>query len=200
MMIASDLSRCVVVAALALADATGHLTSRCGSSSRCSTGSATASSSPARAVQPAAKEGTFREIRSGVRYVSNIPWLWVTITLFAVILMLQLAPQQVLMPELVHEHFDRGVGAYGFLVTMFGAGTVTGTLLFGQLQPGKRRGVVNYSFWLVNTSQSRRSRCRPGSSLPRFSHSCAASASASASRCGRRCCRSSSRITCCRAS
>jgi MFS family permease len=151
MMIASDLSRCVVVAALALADATGHLTSRCGSSSRCSTGSATASSSPARAVQPAAKEGTFREIRSGVRYVSNIPWLWVTITLFAVILMLQLAPQQVLMPELVHEHFDRGVGAYGFLVTMFGAGTVTGTLLFGQLQPRKRRGVVNYSFWLVNS-------------------------------------------------
>jgi MFS family permease len=105
----------------------------------------------ARAVQPAAKEGTFREIRSGVHYVSSIPWLWVTITLFAVILMLQLAPQQVLMPELVREHFDRGVGAYGFLVTMFGVGTVTGTLLFGQLQPRKRRGVVNYSFWLVNS-------------------------------------------------
>ena len=101
-------------------------------------------------MQPTAKE-TAREIRSGVRYVSNIPWLWVTITLFAVILMLQLAPQQVLMPELVHEHFDRGVGAYGFLVTMFGAGTVTGTLLFGQLQPRKRRGVVNYSFWLLNS-------------------------------------------------
>ena len=36
-------------------------------------------------------------------------------------------------------------------MTMFGAGTVTGTLLFGQLQPRKRRGVVNYSFWLVNS-------------------------------------------------
>ena len=80
-----------------------------------------------------------------MRYVARIPWLWVTITLFAVILMLQLAPQQVLMPELVHEHFDRGVGAYGFLVTMFGVGTVSGTLAFGQLQPRKRRGVVNYS-------------------------------------------------------
>jgi len=219
MMIASDLSRCVVVATLALADATGHLTftlllvltflnglgdgfffpavggivplvveqnalpsansligvARWGSfiigpALAAGLYSATGSSVvfaldaasflvsaallwrlKARAVQPTAKEGTFREIGSGVRYVSNIPWLWVTITLFAVILMLQLAPQQVLMPELVHEHFGRGVGAYGFLVTMFGAGTVTGTLLFGQLQPRRRRGVVNYSFWLVNS-------------------------------------------------
>jgi MFS family permease len=104
-----------------------------------------------RAVEPEPGEGTFREIASGVRYVAKIPWLWVTITLFAVILMLQLAPQQVLMPALVHEHFDRGVGAYGFLVTMFGVGTVIGTLAFGQLQPRKRRGLVNYTFWLVNS-------------------------------------------------
>src|SRR5439155_19266827 len=83
-----------------------------------------------RAVEPETREGTVREIAAGVRYVARIPWLWVTITLFAVILMLQLAPQQVLMPALVHEHFDRGVGAYGFLVTMFGAGTVSGTLAF----------------------------------------------------------------------
>ncbi len=105
----------------------------------------------ARAVQPETREGTFKEIASGVRYVAKIPWLWVTITLFAVILMLQLAPQQVLMPALVHEHFDRGVGAYGFLVTVFGIGTVSGTLAFGQLQPRRRRGLVNYSFWLVNS-------------------------------------------------
>jgi MFS family permease len=104
-----------------------------------------------RAVEPDAKEGTVREIAAGVRYVAKIPWLWVTISLFALILMLQLAPQQVLMPALVDEHFDRGVGAYGFLVTAFGIGTVTGTLCFGQLQPRKRRGIVNYSFWLLNS-------------------------------------------------
>ena len=104
-----------------------------------------------RAVEPEEKEGTAREIAAGIRYVAKIPWLWVTITLFAVILMLQLAPQQVLMPALVDQHFHRGVGAYGFLVTAFGLGTVTGTLAFGQLQPRRRRGVVNYSFWLVNS-------------------------------------------------
>jgi MFS family permease len=104
-----------------------------------------------RAVEPEAKEGTVREITAGVRYVAGIPWLWVTIALFAVILMLQLAPQQVLMPELVSDHFNRGVGAYGLLTTAFGVGTVTGGLAFGQSQPRRRRGVVNYAFWLANS-------------------------------------------------
>ncbi len=104
-----------------------------------------------RAVEPEAKEGTVREIAAGVRYVAGIPWLWVTIALFAVILMLQLAPQQVLMPELVSDHFGRGVGAYGLLTTAFGIGTVTGGLAFGQSQPRRRRGVVNYAFWLANS-------------------------------------------------
>ena len=104
-----------------------------------------------RAVEPEAKEGTVREIAAGVRYVAGIPWLWVTITLFALILMLQLAPQQVLMPELVSDHFDRGVGSYGVLTAVFGLGTVSGTLAFGQSQPRRRRGLVNYAFWLVNS-------------------------------------------------
>jgi MFS family permease len=65
--------------------------------------------------------------------------------------MLQLAPQQVLMPALVREHFGRGVTAYGLLTTIFGAGSVVGTLAFGQFQPRRRRGLVNYTFWLVNS-------------------------------------------------
>lgn len=64
-------------------------------------------------IDTASSEGTLREIGAGVRYVAGVPWLWVTITLFAVVLMLQLAPQQVLLTELVRDHFDRGVGAFG---------------------------------------------------------------------------------------
>ena len=104
-----------------------------------------------RPLEPAPSEGTLREILAGVRYVSRIPWLWVTICLFAVVLMLQFAPQQVLMPKLVSHHFHRGVGAYGLLVSLIGVGTVTGTLLFGQLQPRRRRGLISYSLWLVNS-------------------------------------------------
>jgi DHA3 family tetracycline resistance protein-like MFS transporter len=97
------------------------------------------------------KESALSDIATGVRYVARYPWLWVTITLFAVILMLQLAPQQVLMPALIRDHFGRGVTAYGLLTTIFGAGTVVGTLTFGQFQAKRRRGLVNYTFWFVNS-------------------------------------------------
>lgn len=104
-----------------------------------------------RFTQPSERQGTVREIVEGGRYVAGVPWLWVTITLFAVVLMLQLAPQQVLMPKLIHDHFGRSVGAYGLLMTLVGVGTVTGTLLFGQLQPRRRRGVLTYALFLVNS-------------------------------------------------
>src|SRR6266545_4454480 len=104
-----------------------------------------------RVVQREVREGAFREIAEGVRYVSRVPWLWVTIALFAVILMLQLAPQQVLLPALVKDHFHRGVTAYGLLTTLVGVGSVTGTVAFGQWPPRRRRGIVNYTFWLFNS-------------------------------------------------
>jgi MFS family permease len=105
-----------------------------------------------RVIEAAEREGTLREIVSGARYVARVPWLWVTIVLFGVVLMLQLAPQQVLMPKLVTTQWHRGVGAYALLTTLMGVGTVAGTLLFGQLQPRRRRGVVSYVFWVVNSA------------------------------------------------
>jgi MFS family permease len=104
-----------------------------------------------RPVEPSPAEGTLREIWAGMRYVSRVPWLWVTISLFAVVLMLQFAPQQVLMPKLVSDHFHRGVGAYGLLTSLIGLGTVLGTLLYGHLQPQRKRGVLSYAIWLVNS-------------------------------------------------
>src|SRR2546423_3836298 len=104
-----------------------------------------------RAVDRSTGETTVRQIREGARYVSGIPWLWVTITLFAVILMLQLAPQQVLLPKLVKDHFNHGVGAYGVLSMMVGVGTLVGTLAFGHLQPRRRRGVLTYWLFVINS-------------------------------------------------
>jgi MFS family permease len=104
-----------------------------------------------RLIERPSRAGTLREIHEGARYVARIPWLWVTISLFGVVITLQYAPQQVLLPKLVHEHFDRGVGAYGLLTTFLGVGTVLGTLAFGQLQPRRKRGVVAYGVWLVNS-------------------------------------------------
>jgi MFS family permease len=96
-------------------------------------------------------EGTFRAIAGGARYVAGVPWLWVTIALFAVVLMLQFAPQQVLLPKMVDERWHRGVGSYALLTTLLGVGTVVGTLAFGQLQPRRRRGVLTYGVFIVNS-------------------------------------------------
>jgi len=104
-----------------------------------------------RVVERAEPEGTLDGIVAGGRYVARVPWLWVTISLFGVVLMLQFAPQQVLAPKLVTEQWGRGVQAYALLTTFLGAGTVVGTLLFGQLQPHRRRGVLFYAVFLVNS-------------------------------------------------
>jgi MFS family permease len=104
-----------------------------------------------RVAQRAAAEGTFREIGAGIRYVAGVPWLWVTIALFAFVLMFQWAPIQVLTPKLVHTHFDLGVGAYGFIFSMLGAGMIVGAVAFAQLNPQRRRGLLSYVIWIVNS-------------------------------------------------
>jgi len=104
-----------------------------------------------RASEPSAAEGTFREIRSGIRYVANVPWLWVTISLFAFVLMFQWAPIQVLTPKLIREHFDLGVRAYGLVFSAIGAGMIVGSVLFAQINPRRRRGLISYLIWMLNS-------------------------------------------------
>ena len=105
-----------------------------------------------RALEPAEPEGALREIAAGIRYVAGDPWLWITIALFSVFLMVVLAPYQVLMPSIVEHHFGRGVGSYGILMTFQGAGMVAGTIAFGQLNPRRRRGLLSYALWIVNSA------------------------------------------------
>jgi MFS family permease len=104
-----------------------------------------------RVAERAAPEGTFKEIWAGIRYVGGIPWLWLTITLFAFVLMFQWAPIQVLTPKLVREHFHLGVSAYGLVFSMLGAGMIVGAAAFGQLNPRRRRGLASYLIWMVNS-------------------------------------------------
>jgi MFS family permease len=96
------------------------------------------------------EHGALRSVGAGLRYVASVPWLWVTIVLFSLFLMLVLSPIQVLMPKLVHEHFHRGIGAYGLLQVAQGLGMIVGTVLFAQLDPRRRRGVVSYVIWTTN--------------------------------------------------
>jgi MFS family permease len=103
-----------------------------------------------RAIEPEPGEGTVKEILAGARYVASIPWLWVTILLAALVLMLVMAPLQALMPQLIKDNFDRGVGSYGLIFTFQAAGMVLGTIIFGQTNPRTHRVVLTYVAWAVN--------------------------------------------------
>lgn len=98
------------------------------------------------------REGALREIAVGIRYVASVPWLWVTISLFSVFLMLVIAPFQVLLPEIVEQHFQRGVGAYGLLFAFQGVGMVVGALTFAHTAPRRHRGVLSYVLWVVTAA------------------------------------------------
>jgi MFS family permease len=104
-----------------------------------------------RAAERAESVGTLREIWTGIRYVAGIPWLWVTITLFAFVLMFQWAPIQVLTPKLVRDHFDLSVRAYGVIFSMLGAGMIVGAVTFAQTNPRRRRGLISYLIWMLNS-------------------------------------------------
>jgi MFS family permease len=104
-----------------------------------------------RVAERAESVGTLREIWAGIRYVGGIPWLWVTITLFAFVLMFQWAPIQVLTPKLVRDHFHLSVKAYGVIFSMLGAGMIVGAVTFAQTNPRRRRGLISYLIWMVNS-------------------------------------------------
>ena len=103
-----------------------------------------------RAIEPEPGEGTLREIFAGARYVASIPWLWVTIGLAALVLMLVMAPYQALLPQLVKDNFNRGVGSYGLIFSIQAAGMVLGTIVFGQTNPRRHRVVLTYVAWAIN--------------------------------------------------
>jgi len=105
-----------------------------------------------RPQERASDDGTLRAIREGFRYIAGVPWLWITIALFAFVLMLQWASIQVLTPKLVREHFDLGVGAYGLIFSLIGGGMIIGSFLVGQLDLRRRRGVISYLIWITNSA------------------------------------------------
>ena len=88
----------------------------------------------------------------GLRYVLEVPWLWITIRTFSVLLMVGFAALQVLLPKLVEQEWHGGVGSYGLLFTLQGIGMVIGSVVLAQTAPARRRGVLIYWLFFVNSA------------------------------------------------
>jgi MFS family permease len=96
------------------------------------------------------REGALRELGAGFRYVMGEPWIWTGIAMATVILMIAMTPYQALLPELVREHFDRGVGSYGLLFSLMAVGMVAGSLTFARWNPRRNRVILCYAAFAVN--------------------------------------------------
>jgi MFS family permease len=105
-----------------------------------------------RVFEPEATKGLWRELTTGFEYVVQVHWLWRTIATFTLVLMTGFAAMQVLLPKLVEQEWNGGVGAYGLLFTLQGVGMVIGSVVLAQAAPGRRRGVLIYGLFAVNAA------------------------------------------------
>lgn len=99
-------------------------------------------------ICPAADRGEemnfVAELKEGVRYVVSVPWLWITISIFALVVVATTAPVAVGLPLLVRERFDDDVRQLGALYTASAVGAVVAALAMGRVTTFRRRGVLAY--------------------------------------------------------
>lgn len=100
--------------------------------------------SPRRLPAPP-RESARSELAAGFRFVGSVPFLWITITVSCLLLMIQVAPFQVLLPDMVKNEWGRGAGSYGILTAAAGAGMIVGALLFGTLVPRRHRTLLIFA-------------------------------------------------------
>ena len=79
-----------------------------------------------------------------------MPWLWAGIAIATFILMIAMAPYTALLPQLVDERYDRGVGSYGLLFSLMAVGLVAGSLTFARRNPRRRRVVLCFTAFGLN--------------------------------------------------
>jgi MFS family permease len=88
------------------------------------------------------------ELREGWSEVRSRAWVWVTLVVFALALLLCFAPWTALGPTVAEDRFG-STGIYGLLAAAIGAGTMIGALLGFRLRPRHpmRVGMIAVCAW-----------------------------------------------------
>jgi MFS family permease len=95
-------------------------------------------------------QGMRRELAEGFNYVASVPWIWTGIATATVVLMIAMAPFNVLLPRIVRDHYERGVGSYGLLFSLMAVGMVAGSLVWARWHPRRRRVLICFSSFGIN--------------------------------------------------
>ncbi|HEY8731728.1 MAG TPA: MFS transporter [Candidatus Limnocylindria bacterium] len=99
--------------------------------------------SAARAAD-ATRQPILREIREGLAFTFSLPWLWITIIVFAFANMTYAGPLIVAMPLLVRDVLLANAGVFGLISASNGVGEIIGGVLLGQVKI-KHVGMVMYA-------------------------------------------------------
>ncbi|HEY6959995.1 MAG TPA: MFS transporter [Candidatus Limnocylindria bacterium] len=89
-----------------------------------------------------------RQIRDGLVFTFGVPWLWITIFLWAFINMANSGPFVVALPLLVRDVLFGDARTYGAIIAAMGAGEVIGTFTISQMRV-RRVGVAIYAWAIV---------------------------------------------------
>lgn len=99
--------------------------------------------SPTRMV-PGLRQPILREIREGITFTLSVPWLWITILIFAFGNLLYAGPIIVAMPLLVRDVLLADAGVFGLISASFAVGEIIGGIVLGQTRI-HRVGIAMYA-------------------------------------------------------
>lgn len=95
--------------------------------------------------QPSEKSpGMLHELAEGIRTVAQLPWLWMTICLYALTNVALAGPYSVAMPFLVKEEWHANADTLGLVYAMFPIGYVVGSIWQGRKEKIRARGLFIY--------------------------------------------------------
>src|SRR2546427_11106292 len=90
------------------------------------------------------KPSVLVQVREGWRYTARVPWLWITILVFAIVNAAEAGPRGVVLPAFVALDLRGGPTAIGLVLSTMAAGGLLGVFLPNFLPPSRHRGLVAY--------------------------------------------------------
>ena len=90
-----------------------------------------------------------RDLKDGLAEVAAHTWLWMSITFFGLVNVLDAGPRNVALPFLIHDHLGLDVGALGAVTSSITVGSVAAALFLGRYHRLRHRGVLLFACQIV---------------------------------------------------
>ncbi len=100
---------------------------------------------------PASTGSLRREMAEGIAFVRSQRWIWVTVLVSSVALLLFYGPMEVLLPYLIRNELGGGAGVFGLVLAADGIGAIVASLWLSQRGMPRRYLTVTYIAWGLAT-------------------------------------------------